>query len=58
MSDKSNNRRPSDSSRVNVNESWELNYWSRRFGISPEELKSTVGRVGVMVKDIESYLGR
>jgi len=46
---------PQDSSRVNVNEDYELAYWTRRFGVSAEELKRAVHTVGVSVTALENY---
>jgi len=54
--DDQSNRGPSDANRVNVNELWELHYWSKRFGVSPEELKAGVKKVGVMVANVSREL--
>jgi hypothetical protein len=56
MPDNLENRGPRDATRVNVNEEWELRYWCRRFGVSPEQLRAAVGKVGVMVSDVEQAL--
>lgn len=53
MPDDTTKRGPADAMRVNVNESWELRYWSTKFGVTPEQLKEAVKKVGVMVKDVE-----
>jgi hypothetical protein len=42
-----------DRSRVDVNESWELRYWSDKFGVSHETLKGVVKKVGDRVEDVE-----
>ncbi len=55
MDDK-NNRGPQDAARINVNEDYELRYWSEKFGLSPEKLKEVVADVGVSVKKVEEYL--
>ena len=55
MDDK-NKQGPQDRSRINVNESYELQYWSERFGISREELKNVVDKVGVSVSAVEEAL--
>jgi hypothetical protein len=57
MSDNVEDRGPRDRNRVNVNESWELRYWSERFGVSQEDLKSLVAEVGDRVEDVERRLG-
>ena len=55
MDDK-NKQGPQDRSRINVNESYELQYWSERFGISREELRNIVDKVGVSVSAVEEAL--
>jgi hypothetical protein len=45
-----------DDSRINVNEAYELQYWSERFNISREELKEAVNAVGTQVTAVEEYL--
>jgi len=47
-----------DRKRINVNEDYECRYWSERFGVSPEELKRAVERVGPMVDDVARALGK
>jgi hypothetical protein len=58
MSDNLNIKKPQDPTKVNVNESWELEYWSQKFGVSIAKLKEAVSKVGVMVVDIKKYLGK
>jgi hypothetical protein len=53
MADDPNKTRPQDAQRVNVHQEHELRYWSQKFGVSPEQLKKVVGRVGVMADDVE-----
>lgn len=55
MDDKTK-RGPQDASRVNVNEDYELQYWSERFGVSRDELRKAVAEVGPSVKSIEALL--
>ena len=45
-----------DRERINVNEDYELRDWSKKFGVSHDELKAAVKAVGPMVKDVEVYL--
>ena len=56
MSDDRSIRGPADRARVNVNERYELDYWSERFGVTRDRLKSAVNAVGVMAADVENYL--
>lgn len=55
MDDKSK-KGPQDAARINVNEDYELRYWSDKFGLSPDKLKEVVADVGVSVKAVEEYL--
>jgi len=45
-----------DRSRINVNEDYELQYWSEKFGVSRDELKEAVKSAGTSAKDVEDYL--
>jgi hypothetical protein len=56
MPDDLNKKRPQDSSKVNVNEPYEVNYWTERFNISEAKLNKAVKAVGPMVADIEKWL--
>jgi hypothetical protein len=56
MSDDKTNRGPADRVRVNVNESYELTYWSEKFGVTHDQLKAAVKAAGVMATDVEAYL--
>ena len=49
---------PADASRVNVHEDYELRYWSKKFGVTPQQLKDAVHKVGPMVKDVKKALGK
>jgi hypothetical protein len=46
----------SERSRINVNEDYELNNWSKKFGVSKPELKKAVKKVGPMATDVEREL--
>ncbi len=56
MSDNKDNRGPQDRSRINVNEDYELQYWSDKYGVSREELRNAVEKVGVSADAVEEYL--
>lgn len=56
--DNLNIRRPQDPTKVNIHESWEVTYWCQKWNITSSKLIEAVGKVGVMVKDIERYLGK
>jgi hypothetical protein len=56
VADDPNKTWPQDAQRVNVHQDHELRYWSQKFGVSPEQLKRVVGRVGPMADDVERAL--
>jgi hypothetical protein len=56
MSDDVRKRGPEDRSRINVNEPWELKYWSKTLGVTPDRLKEVVRQVGTRTEDVEQYL--
>jgi hypothetical protein len=45
-----------DRSRINVNEDYELRDWSKKFGVTPEQLKRAVAAVGTNAKAVEEHL--
>jgi uncharacterized protein DUF3606 len=47
-----------DRKRIDVSEDYECRYWSERFGVSAEELKLAVQRVGPMADDVARALGK
>lgn len=49
-------RGPQDSSRINVNEDYELEYWTEKFNVSADRLKEVVGQVGVSAAAVEQHL--
>ncbi len=55
MDDKSK-RGGSDRKRIDVHDQYELRGWSKKFGISGDELKKAVEAVGTYAKDVEEYL--
>ncbi|HEY6027005.1 MAG TPA: DUF3606 domain-containing protein [Pseudolabrys sp.] len=47
-----------DRKRIDVSEDYECRYWSEKFGVSADELKRTVERVGPMADDVARALGK
>jgi hypothetical protein len=58
MADKLEKRGPQDRARINVNETWEVDWWCKRWNITPAELKVAVLSVGVMASDVAKHLGK
>jgi hypothetical protein len=56
MPDDTNKTGAADRERVNIHEPYELRDWSQKFGVTPEELKRAVEKVGVMARDVEREL--
>ena len=58
MADNLNDRGPQDRSRVNVNETWELQYWSKKFGVTEEQLRDAVKAAGPSADAVGKHLGK
>jgi Protein of unknown function (DUF3606) len=58
MSDDLSKRKPQDSSKVNVNEAWEVQYWCKKFGVTEAQLRAAVRAVGVSSSAVQRYLGK
>ena len=58
MADDPTKRGAADRSRVNINEDHELDYWTKRFGCSRDQLKRAVEKAGPMVADVQRELAR
>jgi hypothetical protein len=56
--DNTDKTRPQDAKRINVNEDYELRYWSEKYGVPADELRAAVRKVGVMAADVERELGK
>jgi hypothetical protein len=56
MADNRNNRGQPDRTKVNINEPYEVRYWTDRLRCSEEELKKAVSVVGVGVSAVEDYV--
>lgn len=58
MADNLDDRGPQDRSRINVEESWELRYWTRHFGVNEDQLRSAVKTAGTSVEAVSKQLGK
>jgi hypothetical protein len=47
-----------DDSRINIKESYELQYWSENLNVSQEELKKAVESAGPLVEDVRDYFSK
>jgi Protein of unknown function (DUF3606) len=58
MSDNLKIRQPQDPLQINIHEAWELDYWSKKFGISQVQLITAVRAVGTQVSRVKAHLGK
>jgi len=56
MADDKTKKGPADSSKVNVNEDYEVAYWTETFSCTKQELEKAVAKVGVSSKAVKEYL--
>jgi hypothetical protein len=56
MADDRTNRGAGDRDRINVDQDYELRYWSERLGVTPAQLRQAVEDVGPMVAKVEQHL--
>jgi len=58
MADDLRNRGNQDRSRVNINEKWEVEYWTKKWGVTRAQLVAAVKEVGVSVAALAKKLGK
>jgi hypothetical protein len=56
MADDKSNPGGQDRSRINTSEDYEVRDWSKKFGVSADELKEAVKAVGSSAKAVEEHL--
>ena len=58
MADDRNVRGAVDRSRINMQEDYEVRYWTEKWSVTREQLAEAVSAVGVMVKNVAAKLGK
>jgi uncharacterized protein DUF3606 len=58
MADDHNDRSPRDRQRINMSEDDEVLYWSKKWGVSREQLSEAVRKVGPMSAAVGRLLGK
>jgi Protein of unknown function (DUF3606) len=58
MADDTTKRDYRDRDRINIHEDYELRYWTKELGVTPEKLKQTVEKVGVIATEVRKALGK
>ena len=48
--------RPEDPRKININQPWEVQYWSNELGCTQSKLRMAVSAVGPMVEDVRKWL--
>lgn len=56
MSDDKGKSGGQDRRRINVNEDYELRDWAAKFGVTKEQLKEAVAKVGDRADEVERHL--
>jgi uncharacterized protein DUF3606 len=49
---------PQDASRVNIHDESEVEYWSKKLGVTPAQIRAAVARVGDLARRVETELRR
>ena len=58
MSDDKKNTGSPDRDRINVNEDYELQYWTKALGVSADEPRAAVKAVGPTAAAVRKHLGK
>lgn len=58
MPDDKTKRRPLDSSRINIHEPYEVNWWCDELGCTKAQLIAAVNAVGTSAAAVKKYLGK
>ena len=58
MADDLKDRGPQNRSRINLEESWEINYWTNALDCKESELRDAIREVGNSSDSVRNYLGK
>jgi hypothetical protein len=58
MADDSTKRGAQDRARINVHQEHEVRHWTKALGVTQEQLKEIVGRVGPIAEDVRAEVGK
>lgn len=56
MPDNLNRRQPEDPNTINRNQKWEVDYWSKKLGVSVARLLRAIDTVGPNVEKVKQWL--
>ena len=49
---------PQDASRINIHQEHDVQYWTKKLGVTKKELEDAVNAVGTSVSAVKKYLGK
>lgn len=49
-------RGPKDRTRVDIEQDWEVAWWSKGWGVTTDEVRAAVREVGPLVADLDRHL--
>jgi hypothetical protein len=58
MSDDKSKRGAPDNKRIDIHDPNEVRHWSQSLGVTPEQLKEAVARVGTSAQRVRESLGK
>lgn len=58
MADDRTKRGPRDRDRIDIDEDYELRYWTKELGVDEQTLRNTIKTVGPRVEDVRREIGR
>jgi len=58
MADNPKERGPQDRARVNMEQDYEVRWWSKKFGVTPDKLRAAVDEVGSSSAAVARQLGK
>lgn len=58
MADDKSKVAPGDRSRININEDYEVAYWTKALGCTKQELQKAVKEVGVSASAVKKYFNK
>ncbi|MHB2093979.1 DUF3606 domain-containing protein [Pantoea dispersa] len=58
MADNLSIRQPVDKRFINLHESWEVEYWTKTFGVTVAQLREAVAKVGNGTEKVRQFLGK
>jgi len=56
MADDKSKKGSQDRERINISEEYEVRQWSKKFGVTPDQLRATVRKVGNSAEAVEREL--